>query len=69
MLEEISEQPKVLQISQGLGDDQTGTELVEIERAIAAAEMPEEAEKVARKDLKRLALPAFENSVSLIGSS
>jgi ATP-dependent Lon protease len=43
------------QIQKELGEDDEGAaELAELEKAIAEAQMPEEVEKVARKELKRL---------------
>jgi len=61
----LREQLKTIQ--QELGEDETGSELDEIEAAIDEAQMPEEAEREARKELKRLrAMPESSAEHSMV---
>ena len=61
----LREQLKTIQ--RELGDDETSSELDEIEAAIDEAGMPEEAEKEARKELKRLrAMPESSAEHSMV---
>jgi len=61
----LREQLKTIQ--QELGEEDTASELDEIETAIADAEMPEEAEKEALKELKRLrAMPESSAEHSMV---
>ena len=50
----LREQLKTIQKELGMDDDETGDELSELAQAIDAAQMSEEAEQQARKELKRL---------------
>jgi len=49
----LREQMRTIQKELGEGDE-SGAEIAELEKAIAGAQMPEEVEKAARKELKRL---------------
>ncbi len=51
----LREQMKTIQKELGEGDDDPGAEAAELEKAVAAAGMPEEVEAHVRKELKRLA--------------
>jgi ATP-dependent Lon protease len=50
----LREQMRTIQKELGEGDDDSATEIADLEKAIAEAGMPEEIEKQARKELKRL---------------
>src|SRR5688572_28440755 len=50
----LREQMRTIQKELGEGDDDSATEIADLEKAIAEAKMPEEVDKQARKELKRL---------------